>query len=308
MIEVTNLSKTYKIKRRKFKTVLNDINFSVDDGEIVACLGKNGSGKSTLIKLLCGVLSPSSGEIKINNLNPYKDRKKLLKNIGVLFSQKSVLIWDLPLIESFKLYRDVYRMDKKVFEKNLNFLVEKLNLEKLLHHPVRKFSFGERIKSEFAVTMIHKPKYIFLDEPTVGLDEITKSIFRNLIKEYVKETKATVFFATHLLGDVESIASKIMLLNDGTLQYYDTMEEFRKKYLTHKIISIYYTRVNNYQAFKELRLNCNVLQESFDYIRIKIDNKTINDMLPIILNTFDIIDISITDISLRNVIKEIYQQ
>ena len=231
MIEVKHVSKTFKILKRKggikstLKTFIkrdytyikavDDISFKVKKGEIVGYIGPNGAGKSTTIKMLTGILNPDSGEIRINNLDPFKDRKKYVQNIGVVFGQKSQLWWDIPVIESFNLLKDIYKIDKDKYQNTLNELVSLLNLKDIIYTPVRQLSLGQRMKCELAASLLHEPSILFLDEPTIGLDAVSKLALRKFIKEINKKKKVTIILTTHDMSDIEALSNRVIVIGKG---------------------------------------------------------------------------------------------
>ena len=199
MIKLENISKTYNVFcrekglraafkslfKRKYKTIeaLKNVSFEVEEGEIVGYIGPNGAGKSTTIKIMTGIISPTSGTCLINGLNPVKDRKKYVSQIGAVFGQRANLAWDVPVIDSYELLRDIYKIPNSEYEKNLQNLTEKLDLAELLHLPIRQMSLGQRMRCEIAGALLHSPKILFLDEPTIGLDSISKLKVREFIKQ-----------------------------------------------------------------------------------------------------------------------------
>lgn len=308
MLEVRGLSKSYQLKNRVTRTVLKDVSFDLEDGKLLACVGRNGSGKSTLIKHLCGVLHPTQGTVKIDGLEVYPNRTRLLRQIGVQFGQKSSLIWDLPLIESLRFYKEAYKLGNREFSEFLGLAQRYFGLERLLQHPVRKMSFGERVISDFCLTFLHSPHYLFLDEPTIGLDEITKSSLREFLRAYAIDHRATVLLSTHLLGDVESVADQLMILNDGAVQYFGEVAGFRQAYFRHKIVSVKYRSVKDDQAVLTLLQRCQVVNQTHDYLRIRIPSDLHSEILPLLFTCLDIIDVSVNDVPLNDVILEMYGQ
>ena len=224
-IEVKNINKTFKVPlkgegkfgslksfiKRKYKYIeaIKDISFSVQEGEIVGYIGPNGAGKSTTIKILSGILVPDSGDVTINNMTPWKERKKYVREIGVVFGQRSQLWWDIPAIDTFNLLKDIYKIDDETYNNKIKELTEMLNLQDILNIPVRQLSLGNRMKCEIAASLIHSPKILFLDEPTIGLDAISKKAVREFIKKINKQQNVTVILTTHDMADIEALAKRI---------------------------------------------------------------------------------------------------
>lgn len=235
MIHVKNLSKTFKVPirdsglrasiksffKRKYKYVkaVDDISFDIKKGEIVGYIGPNGAGKSTTIKMLAGILNPDDGKILINGMIPTRDRVKYTKEIGVVFGQRSQLWWDIPVEDTFDLLKEIYKVPDDEYNKTKNKLVKLLELEEIIKVPVRQLSLGQRMRCEIAASLLHSPKILFLDEPTIGLDANSKIVVRNFIKEINKTNKITVILTTHDMSDIEYLASRIILIGKGKVLY-----------------------------------------------------------------------------------------
>ena len=244
-ITVKNLNKTFKVYERKsglkeaFKSLVkrkvkyvhavDDISFDIKKGEIVGYIGPNGAGKSTTIKMLCGILKPDSGDITVAGFNPFKDRVKYVKNIGVVFGQKSQLWWDIPVMDSFDLLKDIYKISDEDYKKNLNELIELLQLEKFLHTPVRQLSLGERMRCEICASLLHNPKILFLDEPTIGLDAVSKVRVRKFIKEINRKRKVTIILTSHDMQDIESLTNRLIVIGHGKKLYDGTLSGIKHK-------------------------------------------------------------------------------
>jgi ABC-2 type transport system ATP-binding protein len=245
-IEVHNLRKAFQVQqnrtglkgsfqdlfKRSYKEVVavNDIDFTIPKGEICGYIGENGAGKSTTIKMLTGILVPTSGDILVNGMVPYKDREKFVRNIGVVFGQRSQLWWDLGVIESFNLLRKVYRVPADEFKKRLDELVQRLDLADILHRPVRKLSLGQRMRCELAASLLHNPSIVFLDEPTIGLDIVVKSEIRDFLKELNQKYETTILLTTHDLQDIEALCSRVIMLDDGQIIYDGGLQQLKDKW------------------------------------------------------------------------------
>ncbi len=233
IIEVNNLCKTYKtVKKEKglkgaFKNLIHkqtkmlkavdDISFQINEGEIVGFIGPNGAGKSTTVKMLSGILTPTSGEILINDLSPQKNRKEVVKDLGVVFGQRSQLYWDLRLGESFELLKRIYQIDEQKYKDNLLLMNDILKINDFIDTPVRQLSLGQRIRGDLAASMLHSPPILFLDEPTIGLDVEAKYAIRKFIKEINAVKKTTIILTTHDLGDIQELCSRLMIINNGVI-------------------------------------------------------------------------------------------
>ena len=221
MIRVENLTKEFKINKKYpgfkgaiksffsteyiTKRAVDDISFEINDGEIVGYIGANGAGKSTTIKMMTGILTPTNGIVTVNGIVPYENREKNAKNIGVVFGQKTQLWWDLPISETFSLLKDIYDISDNDFEERMNFFKKVLGLEEFFLNPVRTLSLGQRMRADLAAALIHNPKVIYLDEPTIGLDVVVKESVRKAIKEINKKYGTTIILTTHDLNDIEEI-------------------------------------------------------------------------------------------------------
>lgn len=257
MIELRNVSKTYKIARREagFKAAakalfnkkytylkaLDDISFSIGDGEMVGYIGPNGAGKSSTVKVMSGILTPDSGECTINGLTPWKSRKEHVKNIGVVFGQRSQLWWDVPVIDSFELIRDIYTIPENAYRKNLTELTELLDLSDILRTPARQLSLGQRMRCEISASLLHSPKILFLDEPTIGLDAVSKIAVRDFIRTVNRERKTTVILTTHDMQDIEALTERILLIGKGRILLDGTLNELKNRNGNYKTITAQFT-------------------------------------------------------------------
>ena len=254
IIEVKHLTKTFKVPirdsglknsiksffKRKYNYIkaVDDISFSIKKGEIIGYIGPNGAGKLTTIKMLCGILKPDSGTIKINNMNPYKERKNFVKDIGVVFGQRSQLWWDIPVEDSFDLLKDIYNIESKKYLKTKKELVDLLEIKDIIKMPVRKLSLGQRMKCEIVASLLHNPKILFLDEPTIGLDAISKENVRQFIKKINQKKKVTVILTTHDMHDLEALANRIILIGKGKKLYDGNLSEIKDTFNSYKIVKI----------------------------------------------------------------------
>lgn len=200
-------------------TAVNNITFSVEKGELVGYIGPNGAGKSTSIKMLTGILVPTSGEIRVAGLVPYKERKEHARNIGVVFGQKTQLWWDIPAIESYRVLKTVYKIPDDVYKRNLDLFRELLDLHEFEHAPVRQLSLGQRMRADLAAALLHDPEILFLDEPTIGVDVLAKEKLRAFIREINRERKVTVLLTTHDMTDIEKLCNRVMIIDGGSLLY-----------------------------------------------------------------------------------------
>jgi len=236
MIEVEHLSKQFVVRRGRFRRervvvdAVKDISFRVERGELLGYLGPNGAGKSTTIKMLTGILVPSSGRVSVAGLDPSKQRIELARRIGAMFGQRVQLWWDLPLIDSFELLRHIYKVPAERYRTSLARFREVLDLDPFLHMPVRQLSLGQRIRGELTASMLHEPELLFLDEPTIGLDVVAKQRVRDFLIEINRERGVTVLLTTHDLGDIERLCKRLLVIDHGSLIWDGAIDELRERY------------------------------------------------------------------------------
>ena len=244
MIQAEHLQKTFHVRKRNagFKNAakaffsreheeihaLNDVSFLIEDGEAVGYIGPNGAGKSSTIKILSGILTPDSGTCVIDGRVPWKDRRAHVSQIGVVFGQRSQLWWDVPVIDSFELIRDIYAVTEDVYKRNLRDLTDLLNLSELLKTPARSLSLGQRMRCEIAASLLHDPRILFLDEPTIGLDAVSKIAVREFVLDMNKRHGTTVILTTHDTQDVEALAQRVLLIGKGRILLDGTLDDIRR--------------------------------------------------------------------------------
>jgi len=257
MIELNNISKTFKIAKRNAGMkaaakalfsreyteikALDSVSFSIGDGETVGYIGPNGAGKSSTVKVMSGILTPDSGSCTIDGLTPWKDRRRHVQNIGVVFGQRSQLWWDVPVIDSFELLRDIYSVPEERYKKNLSEMCELLSLSEILKTPARQLSLGQRMRCEIAGALLHDPKILFLDEPTIGLDAVSKIAVRDFIKKLNREKNTTVILTTHDMQDIEALTDRILLIGRGKILLDGTLSELRAQASTIRKLTVTYS-------------------------------------------------------------------
>ncbi|MGI5291605.1 ABC transporter ATP-binding protein [Nonomuraea polychroma] len=224
MIELESVGRSFKVKRNVVHAV-RDLSFTVSAGEFVGYLGPNGAGKSTTIKMLCGILTPTSGRVRVAGLDPSRRRTTLARRIGVVFGQRTTLWWDLPLADSFELIRLLYKVERAAFTSRLDELTETLDLGAFMRTPVRQLSLGQRMRGDLAAALLHAPDVLVLDEPTIGLDVVSKAGIRDFLRRLNAERGTTVLLTTHDLGDIERLCRRVMLIDHGRLAFDGTLEE-----------------------------------------------------------------------------------
>jgi ABC-2 type transport system ATP-binding protein len=254
LIEVRRLEKTFRVAEhragllgsigslfhRKYHLVraVRDVSFGIERGEMVGCLGPNGAGKSTTIKMLTGILVPSSGHVEVLGMVPYRRRKQVAQRIGVVFGQRTQLWWDLPLIDSLELLRYVYRVPLQRYERNISRLRDLLDLDPFLRTPVRQLSLGQRMRGDLAAALMHDPEVVYLDEPTIGLDVVAKHRVRDFLKDINRQDGATVLLTTHDMSDVEQLCSRVLIIDHGALLYDGTLDGIRDRLGTERTLVV----------------------------------------------------------------------
>jgi ABC-2 type transport system ATP-binding protein len=260
-ITVKDLSKTYRVaerqaglagamrglfaRRHRSIEALDHVSFSLEAGELVGVIGPNGAGKSTLIKILCGILEPSSGSCEVGRLVPWRERTRHVARIGVVFGQRTQLWWDLPVVDSFELLRDIYRVPKEQFRATAEKLISLLRIEPLLDQPVRQLSLGQRMRCDIVAAMLHSPSILFLDEPTIGLDANSKLALRDFIRALNREQGVTVILATHDMHDIEALAERVVIIGNGRLLRDGAIADMRAEFGERRLIVDFEERVDD---------------------------------------------------------------
>lgn len=327
VIEIKNVSKEFKVLNRReglkgsikdlfsrdYKIVkaVDDISMTIDQGEIVGYLGPNGAGKSTTIKMMTGVLEPSSGEIIVNGRIPYKNRTQNAAEIGVVFGQRSQLWWALPLIESFKLLKDIYGISDADYKNMMDFYQSQVDIEPILHKPVRQMSLGQRTLSDILAAFLHNPRIVFLDEPTIGLDVSMKSKIRTLIHALNKEKNTTVILTTHDMGDVDALCRRIVIIDKGKMLYDNDMEHLKNFFGSYRTLKV---RIKG-----DLKAEAEVIGKELSEFQVTADDEWISilvdedkrkviDVLGQLQQARQIRDMQLEEISTEDVIKKIYEE
>jgi len=323
IIEVKNLNKEFKSLKRElglkgyFKTLfsrnyeikkaLNNVNLEVKEGEFLGIIGPNGAGKSTLIKILTGILTPTSGEAKALGMITYKQRQKYTKNIGVVFGQRTQLWWDLPALDSFVLLKHIFKIPEEVYKENLDKFSEILGLDKYLSTPVRKLSLGERMRCDLAASLLHNPKIVYLDEPTIGLDVEAKYRIREFLKELNKKG-VTIILTTHDMGDIEELCPRIIIIDKGKKIFDGPIEEIKKKFRKERLLIIeFHDAIDS----NELKFDGSKLLEAKENrVKISIDTSktTVSEIAKKIFMKYSVHDILIEEPDIEEIIREIYKK
>jgi len=319
-IEVSNLSKTFKVKTKKrgfwngLKSMLkptyriinavDGIGFSVDKGEMVAFIGPNGAGKSTCIKMMSGILYPDGGTINVLGMDPVRDRRKLAYRIGTVFGQKEQLWIHLSPYDNFMFFGTIYDIEGDL-EKRIDELATLFEITDFINTPVKSLSLGQRIRAEIVASLLHKPDILFLDEPTIGLDPVVKNSIRKLIKKMNKELNTTVFLTSHDIGDIEKLCKRVIIINKGSIVRDDKMSNLKYKYFDKKIVNVKLSEKIPLEHIDGVK----ILKDRNTNVKFEIDTKVANIMD--VLSNLDsekILDIDFANVPLEEVISEIYKE
>lgn len=304
--------KSFFNAKRIEKIAVNDVSFSIGQGEIVGYIGPNGAGKSTTIKILTGILTPTEGSVVVDGLVPYQKRTQNARKIGVVFGQRTQLWWDLPLNESFTVLKEIYQISDEDYQERMTYFEGLFGLSEYMKQPVRQLSLGQRMKADIVASMLHNPKLLFLDEPTIGLDVIAKENIRKTIKDLNQKYNTTVILTTHDLSDIESLCDRILLIDQGKIIYDGDLKHIKESYGSKKIIAFEMKNAINASSFDFSKfkskdvdfvhaIDGHILTLTFN--KQKLD---IKDIINHVLSVNDVNDIDISDDLLENIIKAIY--
>ena len=312
-VEIRELRKSFVLKRwQGWRRVASEvvavdgISLKVAEGQAVAFIGPNGAGKSTTIKMLTGILHPTSGDVFVAGYIPWRDRRKLAYRIGTVFGQRSQLWYHLPPSDTFDLLSRIYSLKRVDFLRTRDSLIERFALGGFLHVPVRKLSLGQRMRAEVAASLLHRPKILFLDEPTIGLDVIARQELRDLICEWNREEGTTVLLTSHDAGDIEHVAERVVVINNGRIIVDGDVAAVRRRYLGSKILRVQFHETPRQISLRGMRL----VERSLYEMKIEIDTSVISAQLAVarVLDAGPVADLSIEDPPLEQVIGRIYSQ
>ena len=322
MIFLSNINKTFKVAqrgkgagaalkalfKREYKNIhaLDDVSFKIDEGEIVGYIGPNGAGKSTTIKIMSGILVPDDGQCEIMGYTPWKNRREYVKNIGVVFGQRTQLWWDVPIADSFDLLRDVYKVSADEYKRTLDMLTETLKLDEFINTPLRQVSLGQRMRAEIAASLLHNPRILFLDEPTIGLDAVSKLAVRQFIKTINAERKLTVILTTHDQNDIEALTDRVILIGKGKILHDGSMQKIKQKFDTYRTLTITFS---NHETPVTLQ-NAELISWSDERAVYKLDTSKITASSAIgeLGNVLKILDMTIESPPVEEIIAGLYRE
>lgn len=293
------------------KTAVDDISFAIQEGEMVGYIGSNGAGKSTTIKMMSGILTPTSGTCVVNGLEPYKERKRNAKNIGVVFGQRTQLWWDLPLGETYTVLKEIYEVRKEDFEERMAFFNEVLNLQEFIHSTVRTLSLGQRMRADLAAALLHNPKVLYLDEPTIGLDVVVKDRIRQAIREINQKYNTTVILTTHDLNDIEELCQRIIIIDAGKKIYDATLDQLMQDYGDScSVLFEWKQSLNpNQEDMLQTLSRQFVLYKQEKGIQVCFSKKecSVAEVIAKIMGIAEVKDVQIKETELTDIVKRIYQ-
>lgn len=321
IVELMGVSKYYRVTKRsraglgaamkslvhrEFHEVkaVERINLEVKRGEIRALIGPNGAGKSTVLKMISGVLYPTEGQLRVMDYTPWKDRERLVRQIGVVFGQKSSLWWDLPAIDAFHLNKIIYDIPEHIYERNLEYFIRHLKVQDVITKPVRQLSLGERMKCEFILALLHEPPLVILDEPTIGLDVFSKEEIRRFILDVNRDKQITFLITTHDLADVEELCENITVINQGTVTFDDTMEHLKEYYAHRKILELQFVLPVSQEQLEGYHvISCDEYSAKIEVNRSEVELKSCISRL---WEGLPLTDMNVKNVSIEEVIKDIY--
>ena len=301
--------------QKEIVVAAEDVSFHVPKGEILGFIGPNGAGKSTVIKMLTGILTPTSGQCRINGRDPLADRKTYVREIGAVFGQRTQLWWDLPLRETYSVLKEIYEVEDDVFKKRMAFLNEVLELEKFITSPVRTLSLGQRMRADIAASMLHCPKVLFLDEPTIGLDVVVKDHIRQAIMKLNKEEKTTVILTTHDISDIELLCDRIVMIDKGKNVFDGSVGELKTRYGQMRELN-FVTDSTDPESALSYREHFSLDSEDVSVkregssvkVRFNSEAVAVSDILAYTLATVRVNDISVKDADIEEIIRRLYKQ
>lgn len=325
IISVKNLSKVFKkpirdeglkgmikgLFSRKYEEVhaVDGISFDIEEGEIVGYIGANGAGKSTTIKMMCGILHPTEGSVTVDGLDFEKNRQKINKRMGVVFGQKTQLWWDIPLIETFKILKSIYEVPDEEYNERFEYLCDLLDMRPFLTQTVRSLSLGQRMRADFAAALIHSPRIVYLDEPTIGLDVLVKDKIRGAIKELNRKYNITVILTTHDMKDIEELCNRIIIIDKGKILYDGSLANIKYRFGNTKTIFIPSNVELNREEIKEKFVGVDIVDEGERIaLKFSLNEIDLDDMLLYLINTYHIKDFKIEDISIEDITKQLYEK
>lgn len=289
---------------KKIVKALKNVSFSLIQGELVGFIGPNGAGKTTTLKILSGLLYPTSGFIQVLGFDPWERKPDFLREIAVVFGQKNQLWWDLPAIETFELSRAIYEIPRKIYEESLGELVELMEMEKFLNVPVRRLSLGQRMRLELVAALVHKPKILFLDEPTLGLDVVAQQKVRDFIYEYNIKHKATIMLTSHNMDDLIDLAKRVIVMDRGEILFDGDLRELIAKFAKEKIIKVYFAKESDVKRLDEIG---KVKRFNYPMAILSVPREASAVAAAELLQNFPVADLTIEEESIEEIIRRVFR-
>lgn len=323
-IQAEQVCKTFRVSKRKkglagmaanlfhpryeYRKAVFNLDFSIEEGEMVGFIGPNGAGKSTMIKMLSGILHPDAGQITVDGYVPYRQRRKYVGNIGVVFGQKSQLQWDLPPIDTFELLRYIYKIPKEQYEQRLNRYVEMLDMGSFLEQPVRQLSLGQRMRADIVAALLHAPRIVFFDEPNIGVDVVGKETIRSFIQELNATEGITMIFTTHDMQDIERTCKRLIIIDEGKKIYDDSLLGIRDKFAAVRQVDVEFEQVTDVAPIANVKierlpeLDGRKMRFSFENQKVEI-----NELMSELLNQYRVADLQVSEPEIESIVRRIYQ-
>lgn len=325
MIQVKDLSKTFKVHKKEpgfmgslkslvsrnyiEKQALKNINLTINDGEIIGLIGANGAGKTTLTKILSGIIHPSSGEVTVQGFNPWDRKNEYRRQMSLIMGQKAQLWWDLPALDSFLLLKEIYQIPEQQYNDSLEYLADALMIKDQLKVQVRKLSLGERMKVELMAALLHRPKVVFLDEPTIGLDLMAQKAVREFIKDYRKEFQPIMILTSHYMEDIEELCERVVIIQEGQFIYDGRLDHIKSKYATSKMIKATSAETEKFEEIqKNLPANLGKVTFERDQIMIHCPRESVMEAASYLLNNIKILDLNIHEEDISEIIEQVMRQ
>lgn len=322
-IEVEGVSKIFRVSKRtagipgmvanlfypryEKKEAVKDISFQIGQGEMLGFIGPNGAGKSTMIKMLSGILCPNTGDIRVGGFIPYRQRKKYVGLIGVVFGQKSQLQWDLPVMDSYELLRAIYAIPEKIYQKNLHQLLDMLDMGGFINQPVRQLSLGQRMRADIAASLLHSPQIVFFDEPTIGVDVVGKQVIREFIKELNRKSGVTMIFTTHDMQDIEKTCERLIMIDKGSKMYDGSLQGIREHYGTERQLDVEFNIECDIAPLPHVKVQPlkeeGHIKKRFIFEQGEV---AVNELMSHLLSHYSVRDINITEPGIDELICKLY--
>jgi ABC-2 type transport system ATP-binding protein len=321
MIDVQNLRKTFRFHKKdaglkgsvrslfkrnwQEKVALNGVSLQIAPGEIVGLVGANGAGKTTLVKILAGIVHPTSGRASVLGHTPWERKNDFRKQIALVMGQKAQLWWDLPAEDCFLLLKEIYRIPEAQFKTNLKFLTNALGVEGQLNIQIRRLSLGERMKMELIATLLHEPKVVFLDEPTIGLDLTAQRAVRQFILQYSVEKRPAILLTSHYMEDIEKLCKRILIIREGEFVYDGQLDKITKRYASHKIITV---KIDGEPALSGLSGPFEIVSRQAGEWKVKVDRNKVPDAASILLKSLPVVDFMIEEVGISDIIESLLRE